>query len=79
MVRSLLSVDHRFWFDLLCIYMSVVKRSYYLYPYDVGLRLVSGHSFISCTTVATVNRTQSWSSYAAAPLIYLEAPRISAL
>lgn len=27
----------------------------FFYPHDVGLRLVSGHLFLSCTTVATVN------------------------
>ena len=44
-------------------------------PHDVGLRLVLGHPFLSCTTVATVNRssqgTQSQSPEATAALLYL--------
>jgi hypothetical protein len=83
MVRTLLSVGHRFWLDLLYIYMSVVSGDSFLGPHDVGLRLMSGYRFLSGKTVATVNPsnqgTHSQSSDAAAPLMYLKALRISAL
>jgi hypothetical protein len=35
MARLLLSADHHFWFDLLCIYMSGVSEDSFFYPHDV--------------------------------------------
>jgi hypothetical protein len=46
MARSPLSVDHRLWLDLLCIYMPVVTGDSFFNPHDVRQdydRLVSGH------------------------------------
>jgi hypothetical protein len=83
MVRSLLSADHRFWFNLLCIYMSVVRGdSFFFIPMMQDYEWCWSVFFFRC-------HSESYSSLvvrgpnlslriAEAPLMYVKAPRISA-